>query len=259
MKASYRIVAAKACIRFTLPRHHAAGLPRPDVSAVRTKGSLITLERLAAARSRGAPLVVAQLGQSLDGRIATPTGHSHYVNGDAAITLLHHLRAHVDAVVVGAGTATADNPRLTVRRCEGDSPARVLIDRNRRAGASLKMLQDDGTRRIVFGRRLGEDAPGIEYIEGAGGSPIDPADILADLSRRGLHRVLVEGGAATVSAFIAAGVVSRLCVLVAPLIIGSGPVGIGLPPIETLAGALRPKVDVIALEDGDVVFDCELS
>ncbi|MEO1103743.1 MAG: dihydrofolate reductase family protein, partial [Pseudomonadota bacterium] len=75
---------------------------------------LAILDDLASAREAGQPLVVAQLGQSLDGRIATPTGHSHYINGPAAIAFLHALRAGVDAVVVGAGTALADDPRLTV-------------------------------------------------------------------------------------------------------------------------------------------------
>src|SRR6201991_2834844 len=72
--------------------------------------------------------VVGQLGQSLDGRIATETGHSHYINGPAGLAHLHRLRALVDAVVVGIGTALADNPQLTVRRVSGPHPARVVID-----------------------------------------------------------------------------------------------------------------------------------
>ena len=68
------------------------------------------------AASEDKPFVVAQLGQSLDGRIATPTGASRYINGTCALDHLHQLRAHVDAVVVGVGTVIADNPMLTVRR-----------------------------------------------------------------------------------------------------------------------------------------------
>jgi len=67
-------------------------------------------------------LVIGQLGQSLDGRIATPAGHSHYINGPKAIIHLHRLRALVDAVVVGVGTAIADDPMLTVRHVEGKNP-----------------------------------------------------------------------------------------------------------------------------------------
>src|ERR1700754_3479338 len=77
-------------------------------------------------------MVVGQLGQSLDGRIATETGHSHYVNGPSGLAHLHRLRALVDAVVVGVGTALADDPQLTVRRVSGPQPARVVIDPNGR-------------------------------------------------------------------------------------------------------------------------------
>ena len=73
-------------------------------------------------------VVVGQIGQSIDGRIATVTGHSHYINGPAGLAHLHRLRALVDAVVVGVGTALADDPQLTVRRVTGPQPARVVID-----------------------------------------------------------------------------------------------------------------------------------
>src|SRR4051812_19603362 len=74
------------------------------------------------------PFVIAQLGQSLDGRIATSSGESQWINCDGALDHVHRLRALVDAVVVGVGTAVADNPLLNVRRVEGRSPARVVID-----------------------------------------------------------------------------------------------------------------------------------
>src|ERR1043166_8901727 len=73
-------------------------------------------------------VVVGQYGQSIDARTATVTGHSHYVNGEAGLDHLHRLRALVDAVVVGVGTAVADDPQLTVRRVKGPNPARVVID-----------------------------------------------------------------------------------------------------------------------------------
>ncbi len=220
---------------------------------------LPSLQAAAEARAAGRPFALAQLGQSLDGRIATATGHSHYINGVEAIALLHRLRACVDAVVVGAGTAQADDPRLTVRRCAGTNPARVLIDRRRRAGSALRMLADDGVRRLVVGPPRDADPPGVEYLAPPGGDgPIAPAILLAALAERGLGVVLVEGGALTVSQFLAAGALSRLCVLVAPLIIGSGPVGLALPAIDRLDAAIRPPATVAMLADGDVVFDCDL-
>src|SRR3954447_1792507 len=108
-------------------------------------------------------VVVAQIGQSLDGRVATETGHSHYINGPAGLAHLHRLRALVDAVVIGVGTALADNPQLTVRRVTGPQPARVVIDARGRLPSGAKLLADDGVRRLV--------------VTGAGSRPPLPDDI----------------------------------------------------------------------------------
>ena len=96
--------------------------------------------------------MVGQFGQSIDGRIATPTGHSHYINGQAGLAHLHRLRALVDAVVIGVGTAIADDPQLTVRRVAGPSPARVVIDPNGRLPSTARVLAADGVRRLVITR-----------------------------------------------------------------------------------------------------------
>ena len=95
-------------------------------------------------------VVVGQCGQSIDARIATPTGHSHYINGEAGLVHLHRLRALVDAVVVGVGTAINDDPLLTVRRVEGPSPARVIIDPSGRLPPGARVLTADGIRRLVI-------------------------------------------------------------------------------------------------------------
>lgn len=205
------------------------------------------------------PFVVAQLGQSLDGRIATPTGASRYINRTAALDHLHRLRAHVDAVVVGIGTVIADDPALTVRRVPGRSPARVVIDPNSRLSRDAAVLREDGCRRIVIRGEAGPDMAGVETIRVArDGNGLPPTAILAALARAGLRRILLEGGAATVSALIAAGCVDRLHVLVGPMILGSGRTGLNLPPIDGLEEALKPATTVYLLSDGDVLFDCDL-
>ena len=209
---------------------------------------------LAAARQAGRGLIIGQIGQSLDGRIATATGHSHYINGPAAIIHLHRLRALVDAVVVGVGTAVADDPRLTVRGIEGPSPARVIIDPNGRMAAQSKCLADDGVRRIVLCRKAPQPSAGIEY---AALDDFSPRALAAALAARGLHRLLVEGGAMTLSAFLGEGMLDRLHVMTAPLIIGSGKNGITLPEIATLKDALRPATATYLLPGGDVLTDCD--
>lgn len=214
---------------------------------------------IAAPRPASSAFVIGQLGQSLDGRIATETGHSHYINGSASLVHLHRLRALADAVVVGVGTALADNPQLTVRRVPGRNPARVVVDPRGRLPCSARCFADDGTRRIVVSTRPIPVAPAVENIvltEADGG--ILPSRIVAALSNCGFRRLLIEGGANTISRFLQDGALDRLHVLTAPLIVGAGPVGITLPPIATLDRALRPVTTSYQLPHGEVLFDCDL-
>ncbi len=205
-------------------------------------------------------MVVGQLGQSLDGRIATPTGHSHYINGPAGLNHLHRLRALVDAVVVGVGTALADDPQLTVRRVAGPHPARVVIDPGGRLPAGARMFAPDGVRRLVLTAGSRPPLPdGIEVLEvPRTGGQLAPAAILVALAAQGFRRVLIEGGANTVSRFLSAGCLDRLHIVVAPIVLGSGPSGLALPPIERADQALRVPISVHRLGD-EVLFDCDLS
>lgn len=209
------------------------------------------------------PFVVAQLGQSLDGRIATMTGESRWINGWPALDHLHRLRAHVDAVVVGIRTAEEDDPALTVRRVEGDNPARVVLDPGGRLNPRSKCLADDGADRFVIGPKRRELPSGVECIEVGELEPhpagkLCPHAISNALYQRGLRRLLIEGGAWTVSRFIEARAINRLHMLVAPVIIGSGKPGIDLTPIQSLDDALRPAAAAYVLDEGEVVFDCDL-
>jgi diaminohydroxyphosphoribosylaminopyrimidine deaminase/5-amino-6-(5-phosphoribosylamino)uracil reductase len=206
-------------------------------------------------------MVVAQLGQSIDGRIATATGHSKYINGAAGLDHLHRLRALVDAIVVGVGTAVCDDPELTVRRVAGPNPARVVIDPRGRLSASARLLRRDGARRVVVlgehvEQRLADD---IEVLRVALADGVAaPAAILAGLRARGFRRILIEGGARTVSQFLAAGCLDRLHVIVAPMLLGAGQSSLALPPIDRADDALRPPVAPHLL-DGEVLFDVDLS
>jgi diaminohydroxyphosphoribosylaminopyrimidine deaminase/5-amino-6-(5-phosphoribosylamino)uracil reductase len=206
-------------------------------------------------------MVVGQLGQSLDGCIATRTGHSHYINGPAGLAHLHRLRALVDAVLVGVGTAVADDPQLTVRRVTGPNPARVVLDPRGRLPAQAKFFTADGPRRVIVTADAAPAAapPGVETVVlPRTGGRIEPAAILAALAGLGFRRVLIEGGAQTVSHFLIAGCLDRLHVVVAPVIIGGGRTGLTLPPIARADQALRAPTNVHRLGD-EALFDCDLS
>ncbi len=234
-------------------------VPDSDTTALPDTSLARLYHPLMIARRREQPLVLGQLGQSLDGRIATASGHSHYINGQAALIHLHALRALVDAVVVGVGTALADDPQLTVRLVEGPNPARVVIDSKGRLSAKARCWQDDGTRRVLIHAGEAQPPSGVESLavpkqEGR----LQPGAIVEALAGLGLKRLLIEGGASTLSAFLETGCLDRLHILTGPLIIGSGMPGLSLPPIDRLDRALRPKVEITPLPGGDCLFDCQL-
>ncbi|MCA8879509.1 MAG: RibD family protein [Rhodobacteraceae bacterium] len=199
--------------------------------------------------------MVAQLGLSLDGRIATETGDAKYINGTDALAHLHRIRALVDAVVVGAGTVRADDPQLTVRHCPGRHPARVVIDPNGTIGARARVWTDDGARLLVFGGAPHLPAR-VERIPVPRGD-IPTPQILSQLARRGLRRLLIEGGADTLSRFLAADAVDYLHLLYGRVIIGSGKVGINLPAAGALANAPRPATRTHIFPDGDLLVSCD--
>ncbi len=218
--------------------------------------------------------VVGQLGQSLDGRIATVTGASRFINGEDGITHLHRIRAVSDAVIVGAGTATTDNPRLTVRKTSGANPVRVVIDRQCRVPQDHHLFTDGEapTLRLTAGdycppesqaaaARMLEQSGPVEVPclgDAHADTPAAPAIILRVLSDFGLRKVFVEGGGVTVSAFLNAGLLDRLHVMVAPMIIGSGRPAFSLPEIDLLSDALRPRAQLVSL-GSDMLFDLDFS
>jgi riboflavin-specific deaminase-like protein len=202
--------------------------------------------------------VIAQIGQSLDGRIATASGCSHYVTGAASRTHLHRLRALADAVVVGAGTVAADNPQLTVRHVAGDSPVRVVLDPKGRVPHASRVFTDSGPPTWHVVRRLETAAPGAIPLSMPDVDAHDiPRRLLDVLAGQDLRRILVEGGGITISRFIEAGCVDRLHAVVAPFLIGSGRPALTLAEIDTLAQAIRPSCRTCAL-GADQLYDLDL-
>lgn len=213
------------------------------------------------ARIAGA-YVYGQLGQTLDGRIACANGVSRYINGSAALDHLHALRAEVDAVIVGVGTVVADDPALTVRRCSGRTPRAVVIDPRRRTPADAQIFSV-GEDPPLFVRRdddvRGPDEIGVAALPSDSSSVgLDPVAIVAALAARGYKRILIEGGASTLSHFLTHRAIDRLHILMAPIILGSGITGIRLDPVESPDAALRPEIHLTRFADGDVLYDCRL-
>jgi diaminohydroxyphosphoribosylaminopyrimidine deaminase / 5-amino-6-(5-phosphoribosylamino)uracil reductase len=204
-------------------------------------------------------VVVGQIGQSIDGRLATTTGRSHYINGPAGIAHLHRLRALVDAVIIGVQTACADDPQLTVRRVCGPNPIRVVLDPHGRLSPNARLLGEGARSIVVTAKGANCELSGVEILSlPATDGNIAPSAILAGLAKLGLRRVLVEGGANTVSRFLQARCLDRLHVVIAPLILGAGRPSFAFGAIDRLEEAMRPPVRTHRL-DRDTLFDCDLS
>jgi riboflavin-specific deaminase-like protein len=213
----------------------------------------------------GSPCAFAQLGQSLDGGIATRTGDAVYVTGEEDRRHLHRLRALADAVVVGVDTVCTDDPQLTVRACAGRNPVRVVLDHRGRVRRDRRVFTDGSAPTLwVLGDCASDDTDGIGGT-GVGVVRLPCADngfapdqLLAELARRGLHRVLIEGGGVTVSRFLVAGALHRLYVTIAPLIIGDGVPGLRFRGTARMREALRAPTRRFALGE-DTLFELDLT
>lgn len=214
----------------------------------------------------GVPWVIGQLGQSLDGYVATHNGDSNYVNGPEVLTHLHRLRALCDAVIVGAGTAATDNPQLTTRLVAGQHPVRVLLDPTLRLPPTLRALTDaqaptllacDARRVAEAVERVGADQVlALENLVDSSGG-VNLKALLNGLAERGLRVLFVEGGGVTVSRFVAQGCMDRLHLSVAPVLIGTGRPGLRLPPSTAMRDCPRPPSRVFRMGD-DVLWDLNL-
>lgn len=211
--------------------------------------------------------VIAHLGQSLDGFIATRSGDSRYVTGAQDLDHMHRLRALSDAVIVGAGTVAIDDPQLTTRRVPGPNPVRVVLDPLLRAPPSARVLQDGAAPTLwlcdarrhdpalagrVAARML--PVPGLAAADGL----VDARVARRALAAQGLRVLFVEGGGVTVSRFLAQCQVDRLHLTLAPVLIGEGRRGVRLPASGTMADCLRPAGRIVMLGD-DVLWDFALS
>lgn len=187
----------------------------------------------------GRPLVTLKIAQSLDGKTATATGESKWITGEAARAYGHLLRARHDAILIGSGTALADDPELTCRLpgLEDRSPLRVVLDTRLKLNDWSKLAQSAGTTpTLVFTTSEGGGslaACGVEIAKiarDARGRP-DAAAVLKELGRRGITRLLVEGGATVHATLLDRGLADRLEIFRSPLVLGAA----GRDGIDSLA------------------------
>ncbi len=198
-------------------------------------------EKFLAAIARRRPFVLAKWASSLDGRIATASGESRWITGERARRRGLLLREEYDAVLVGAGTVLADDPRLTRRLGRSGERAhwRIVLDGRLRTPPGARVFGGPGERLVVTA--VPADAPGARRLERRGvrvwslpgrrRGTVDLARLLDALYREGVTSLMVEGGGATLGAFFDAGLVDRVAAFLAPRVLGgsAAPGAIGGP------------------------------
>ena len=206
------------------------------------------------------PGLVVKLAQSLDGRIATTVGDSKWISGEPERRVSHALRAACDAVLVGADTVITDDPLLTVREVPGASPIRVVLDSRLRVPAESRLFVDDGSTLVLTTVASDPEARDALRRAGAGvevvGERDGRVDLVAGLARLrelGMEVVLVEGGATLVTALLAAGLVDRLVVSVAPIVLGSGVESVGDLGIQRVADAVALTNRTVVTVGDDII------
>lgn len=213
------------------------------------------------------PTVTVHYAQTLDGRIATRTGQSRWISSESTLRYAHLLRAAHQAVLVGVGTVRIDDPQLTVRLAPGRSPLRVVLDSRLTIPINSKLLDTRGVAETLVITTSRADNGRVAALEERGarvaavssdGDHVDLYDALRLLKDLGVHSVLVEGGARTITSFLRAGLVTHLSVCVAAMVLGEGISAVGDLAVNALDEALRLRSVSWKAMGTDLVLEADL-
>jgi diaminohydroxyphosphoribosylaminopyrimidine deaminase/5-amino-6-(5-phosphoribosylamino)uracil reductase len=211
------------------------------------------------------PYVTLKFAQTVDGKIAAGDGSSRWISSPQSRTFAHRLRARHDGILVGVRTVIADDPSLTVRRARGKHPVRVVLDRRLRIPQNAKIVKNARSIPTIIitapgaprKKRHALIAKGTDVIVMPG--DIDLAGILRILYKKGIRRLLVEGGRRVITSFIKSKLADTITVIIAPKILGDGIPGIGSLGIGTIGKALKLKVKRRILSGCDTILITRLS
>ncbi len=210
----------------------------------------------------GLPYVHLKWAMTLDGKIATRTGDSQWISNAASRRRVHELRGRMDAIVVGIGTALADDPQLTARPPGPRQALRVVLDGSARLPLTSRLATTARDTPVLVAARAGADVArvaalrglGCQVLELSGDRTLALAALMQTLGKQRLTNVLVEGGSEVLGGFVDAGLVDEVHVFVAPKLAGGrdaqGPVaGVG---VAKIAEALRVADWSVERIEGDV-------
>ena len=196
-------------------------------------------------------LVIAQIGQSIDGRIALNNGNSHYINNPKSIIYLHCLRSISDAIIVGSNTIKKDDPLLTTRKIKGTNPKRIIIDGSLSLNNKYKIF-NDGNENIIFTKSYKNIKLNNSTIIRLKEKNFTKS-FITQIKKLKYNNILVEGGSKTISELINNKYIDILQFMIAPILIGSGINSLNLKEISNLNKAIRPKHNFNELENEIIV------
>ena len=224
-------------------------------------------------RARGAlrertterPTVTVSYAQTLDGRLATASGDSQWISCPDSLRFAHELRASHDAVIVGAGTAFKDDPRLTVRHVPGENPLRIIADSTLRTSLTAAVLAGGAAKRTVLAVTDRAPEGRCEEVQALGASVlrlpkntegrVDLTALLWALGGMGVASAVVEGGAELITGFLRARLVDRLAVCIAPKVLGRGIEAVGDLGVRELSESLSLTDTSVIPYGVDLILD----
>jgi riboflavin-specific deaminase-like protein len=210
------------------------------------------------------PSVTIHYAQTLDGRIATRTGHSQWISCNASLQMAHRLRAEHQGIMVGVGTVLADNPRLTVRLVPGASPVRIVVDSTLRTPLEANVLTDEAAPTVIATtarapkerqRAMQQRGANVLVVAQDPAGHVDLPDLLRRLAELDIGSILIEGGAALITSVLHDGLVDRLIVCIAPKLVGAGTEAVGNLDIQRMSDALTFARSSFTTLGEDIIFD----
>jgi diaminohydroxyphosphoribosylaminopyrimidine deaminase/5-amino-6-(5-phosphoribosylamino)uracil reductase len=192
----------------------------------------------------GIPFVTLKYAQTIDGRVATRTGHSQWISSPESLVQSHKLRAINDAILIGNGTLRKDNPQLTTRLVKGRNPVRIILSKSGRIPLRRKVFTDGQSPTFIAtsAGMLRNQKKQYQVIRVTkGGNGINLNDLLLKVGKMGMMTLLVEGGSRVLTSFLRQRLADKIIVCVAPMIIGEGIEAIGDLGVKRLDNSVRLK------------------
>ncbi len=213
----------------------------------------------------GMPYITVKYAQTLDGRIATKSGDSQWISSEASRRYVHRLRSMNQGIMVGAGTVVADNPQLTVRHVRGKNPFRIIVDSKLRIPIKSSVLTDANVCLTIIATTSSVSAAKMAAAKKCGAAvlvvkkdkngKVSLRDLLRKLGKREIVSVLVEGGSEIITSLLKAGLVDKMIIPIAPMIVGKGLEAIGDLNINKISKAIRFSSFKTMKRGDDIIFE----